>query len=206
MKKEQTFGALREILKAASMLFFAGWAGWPAATALAIALLTAGWSIYFKEGWEKISTSIRSVLSTAPGLAVAIGWIDMDQAVNLTALLLPTFSLIWSVAEKDESGNEGGGSSGKLGLFAALIISAIALPSCNVVGSAITGQAIPSTPVQRSGHGEAPVVHISSSDLALAEMATEGAILLGRTPPVHGLYDAGYLAEAARNTVIEATK
>lgn len=205
MNKQQAFGAFREILKAASMLFFAHWVGWPAATALIIAIFTASWSIYFKEGWDQVATAIRSVLSAAPGLAVAIGWIDMEQGVNLTALLLPIFSLIWSVIEKsDGSSNKGISPVALLPFLCSLAL--LSLPSCGVVGSAITGQAIPSTPVQRTGHDEAPVVHISSSDLALAEEAAEKAILLGKTPPVHGLYNAGYLAEVARQTVIEATK
>jgi len=67
-----------------------------------------------------------------------------------------------------------------------------------VITSGLTGQPIPSTAVQRSGHDEAPIILVSSTDLAIAEAGDPAA--------VHGLYDAGFLAQAARDAVIDATK
>ena len=124
---------------------------------------------------------------------------QIEDAANWVAPILVSF-VAWVITKYGKP------FLTKIGFLSCLAAFLSLLPSCNVVGSAITGQAIPSTPVQRTGHDEAPVVHISSSDLALAEKAAEEAISLGKTPPVYGLYNAGYLAEVARQTVIEATK
>lgn len=78
------------------------------------------------------------------------------------------------------------------------ICTLLALPSCEVIGSAITGQDIPASSVQRTGQPQAVPILVSSADLALAEQSAPGTI--------HGLYNAGYLATKARQTVIEATK
>jgi len=90
---------------------------------------------------------------------------------------------------------------------AAMAACPVACTSCSpalnsalsgVISSGLTGQPIPSTAVQRTGHDTAPVVLISSADLALAEQ--------GDPLAVHGLYDAGFLAKRAREVVIESTK
>lgn len=87
--------------------------------------------------------------------------------------------------------------------IAAALVFSSCTPAMNsalsgVITSGLTGQPIPSTPVQRAGDVTAPPVLVSSSDLALAEA--------GDPKAVHGLYDAGYLVAKARETVISATK
>lgn len=83
-----------------------------------------------------------------------------------------------------------------IALFA--IAALLCLTSCSALTGAITGQPIPSTPVQRAGDPSAPSILVSSADLAQAEAAPAGT--------VHGLYDAGYLANRAREVVTGATK
>ncbi len=200
--KEKILGFAREALTALGSLMFATVDGWPSVVGLIVMALSIIWAIVYHEGMDVIYTSIRKALSAAPGVLVVFGLIDPDQAASAVALLLPLTSIVWSFIEK-------GGKAPKSGIPAIALIACLALltlPSCHVIGSAITGQSIPSTSVQRAGNDNAPVIHISSTDLALAEQATEAAILTGQTPPVHGLYDAGYLAGVARKTVIEATK
>jgi hypothetical protein len=84
-----------------------------------------------------------------------------------------------------------------LGLMVAFF-AVLLMPSCSTVSSAITGLPIPATSVQRAGQDGAPVILVSSQDLAEAEARPAGT--------VHGLYDAGAVASKAREIVLSRTK
>lgn len=79
-----------------------------------------------------------------------------------------------------------------------LAVLAVGLTSCAAISSAITGQEIPATAVQRAGHPDAPVIMIASSDLSQAEA--------GPAETIHGLYDAGRAAQVAREVFTESSK
>lgn len=82
----------------------------------------------------------------------------------------------------------------------ALLVLAIVMffTSCSSVASAISGQPIPSTAVQRVNDPTAPIIQVATADITIAEQGDPAA--------VHGLYDAGFLAKRAREAVIDATK
>lgn len=76
-------------------------------------------------------------------------------------------------------------------IAAASAVLATCASSCAGITGAITGQPIPATSVQRAGDPDSPAVQVASSDYALAEAADPGT--------VHGLYDAGRVAESLRD-------
>lgn len=122
-------------------------------------------------------------------------------AVNV----LLRFATKGGISLSSDSG--GRGSSGlSAWVVAAGLLSLGLLPSCGVIGSAITGEPIPATTVQRAGQPDAQPIQIASADLAVAEDAARRAEILDEAPPVHGLYDAGRAAKAAREVFTESSK
>lgn len=125
MKKEQIMGLLREFLTALGGLVWAGSAGWPSLVGLIVMVASLVWGFYYNEGAEIIYTAIRKLLSAAPAVGVELGWLDIDQATNLVALLLPASAMVWSYISK------GGGNPPSafpvVILFAAL---SFLFPSC----------------------------------------------------------------------------
>ena len=107
---------------------------------------------------------------------------------------------------KKSGGTPGGMPAITLTTAAALSLAGFALPSCSVVGSAVTGAPIPATAVQRTGGGDAEPVLIASTDLAQAEAEARVAREAGQAPPVNGLYDAGRAAKAVREVFTESSK
>lgn len=71
-----------------------------------------------------------------------------------------------------------------------------ALTSCDVLSSALTGRPVDAVEVRRTDDPAAPAVRIAATDLLRAER--------GDPATVHGLYDAGWAAEKAREVI--ATK
>lgn len=84
---------------------------------------------------------------------------------------------------------------------AAVLLVAMCATSCSAIASAISGDPIPASAVTRvtsPGDPVTPEILVVSADLARAER--------GNPETIYGLYDAGKIAEAAREQVIKATK
>lgn len=79
---------------------------------------------------------------------------------------------------------------GTLLLALALLAFLLAFTGCAAIGSAITGQPIPTTAVQREG-GKA--FDVATQDILRAEASPPGT--------AWGLYDAGLVAQRAREVI-----
>ena len=100
MNTTQQLGAARELISAIGGLLMA-YGVLNEAQGLAIVgfLLAAASLIYAistKVGKEKLVTTIRKVLSTGGGLAIAYGIANPEQVEMYLGLLTPIISLIWS--------------------------------------------------------------------------------------------------------------
>lgn len=150
----------------------------------------------FLGGKDMIAPEDVAAVNNAGGsIAAAIG-------IILAAILV---HVIGSRLKKS-----GGGSGGNITAFlvttAAALSMAGSLPSCSAVGSAITGQPVTGTAVQRAGHADATPILIASGDLAQAEAEAEASGKANTPPAVHGLYDAGRAAKAIREVFTESGK
>lgn len=76
-----------------------------------------------------------------------------------------------------------------------VLLLAIFLSSCSGFIAGITGQPVATTAVQRAGQPQAPIIMVSSSDLAQAEEEAKSAEASGSKKKALGLYDAGWVAE-----------
>jgi hypothetical protein len=106
----------------------------------------------------------------------------------------------------NKTGGSGGGIPSIMITAAAFCLAGLALSSCSVIGSAITGAPIPATAVQRAGHADATPFMVASGDLAQAEAAAEAAEKAGEQQPVNGLYDAGRAASTVREVFTDSSK
>ncbi|MDB9741467.1 hypothetical protein OAB00_01290 [Akkermansiaceae bacterium] len=95
-KKTVALGQLREILAIVGALFFGTMTGWESITGLIVAVAAVAWGIWKHEGGDKLFSSIRKVLSVAPGVAVAFGWLPAEKEPLIAAMVIPLFSMIWS--------------------------------------------------------------------------------------------------------------
>ena len=100
MNKEKALGLFREILVTGGTLVFGAFDGLTSLVGLLVAVASVLWAIYYHEGLEIVSTSIRKVLSAAPGTLLALGFIAPETAGLLASLIAPLFALVWSFAAK----------------------------------------------------------------------------------------------------------
>lgn len=131
MKKEQILGLLRESLMAGGALTFAGFSGLPSVVGIIMMIVSIIWGVWYNEGAEIIYTAIRKLLSAAPGAMVELGLINMEQATNLIAFLLPVSAMIWSYISKGDKN-----ISNRVFAIGFFLAIAFFLPSCG--GLAIT--------------------------------------------------------------------
>lgn len=162
-----------------------------------------------KTFWLQI-VAILSALIPPVGEWVASNPVKAISVLGAVGVLV-RFATHGKVTLFHDEGKKSGGS-GVTPAFALLAAGGLSmaglvlLPSCTVVGSAITGAPIPSTSVQRSGSKDADVIQVVTLDLLAAEEAARRAKTLGEPPPTHGLYDAGRAAKAVREVFTEGSK
>lgn len=135
----------------------------------------------------------------------------VDFAVALSAVNVLLRFVTQSKLSLDDDDASGGGGSGTTGagVVVPLLLVGFALltlPSCSVIGSAISGAPIPATTVVRAVDADAMPIQVVSADLAVAEEQARDAERAGTAPPVHGLYDAGRAAKAAREVFTGSSK
>lgn len=128
MNKNVFIGQLRELLTLLGALAFASFTGWESVVGLIVAVASVIWAFAYHEGKEVVFTTIRKVLSLAPGVGVALGYIPEEKAAIVTSMVLPLTAMVWSFMS-----NGGTPPSGGLKLPVMLLVatlSCMCFPSC----------------------------------------------------------------------------
>ncbi len=150
-----------------------------------------------------MKTKVLNFLAVILAALTVIGGLNLadyisilpDNVAKAFAVILPAIAvivhLINTLGDLIDDGEANGSWRPKLFTFALLLGLCCLLPSCAGIGSAISGQPIHTTPVQRAD-GTGKAFELATSDLTRAETLPDRQ---------WGLYDAGFVAKKATEVI-----
>lgn len=158
-----------------------------------------------------MKTRILNFLGVLLAALTVIGALDLANLISLLpekvaagfALIPPSIAtivhLINTIGDVIDDGKVNGSWLPKLWAFALIGSLTCLLPSCAGLGAAISGTPVPTTPIKRV-EGGVPF-ELATSDVLKAEQDAITAQQLGIPPKAWGTYDAGLVAQKAREVI-----